>query len=315
MASPGPAAAVGMDRHVSVSPFDMTTAALAKVNQNSLMPTLTPPGGHHSSPPASPTMAAAAVAVPAAAVAAASAAGGDHGEWSAHGYGDRPFPLFETDETPAAHSRGSDQLPMGSSADRQGNHTDTAAKESCVGPSPAECELRREREAWRREKEQHEREKEELRRQLAALSVYQHSSSSNSSSSAPPPPPQHDYQQQQQPISAASGGEVQECGICFDSPATVMYMPCRHLRLCPQCYADRRSKLQRDLATVRAENARRRQENEDIERQNQTRSKKDKIALVELLDEPEYLCEHCKVKVLFAGSREEVLQWAAQPIT
>jgi len=94
-----------------------------------------------------------------------------------------------------------------------------------------------------------------------------------------------------------------------------MYMPCRHLRLCRHCYDHRCSKWRRDLHQVRAENARRREENEGIKRKNEGRKKEKKIPLVELLDEPEYLCEQCKTKVVFAGSRDEVRQWADQPIT
>jgi len=184
--------------------------------------------------------------------------------------------------------------------------------------------VQRERDALRREREeQQQRERallhhlqqlEETNRKLAALSVQQQPPSSSSSSSAPPPPQQPHYQQQQLP-SAQQEGDGHECAICFDAAPSVMYMPCRHLRVCRQCYDHRRSKLQQDLQRVRAENVRRGKENEDIERQNQGRKREDRIALVDLLDEPEYLCEHCKERVVFAGSREEVRKWAARAIT
>ncbi|CEM26968.1 unnamed protein product [Vitrella brassicaformis CCMP3155] len=166
-----------------------------------------------------------------------------------------------------------------------------------------------------------QRENEELKRRLAELTTtaaQQHQPSSSSSSSAPLPlqQPSPQQQQQQQPPGAAQPeGDGRECAICLDAPPSVMYMPCRHLRLCRQCYDQRCSKWRRDLHQVRAENARRREENEGIKRQNEGRKKEEKIPLVELLDEPEYLCEQCKTKVVFAGSRDEVRQWADQPIT
>jgi len=205
---------------------------------------------------------------------------------------------------------------MGWLGGQQGTDRANAAHGPFTGPPSVATELQREREERRREKEQDEREKDELRRQLAALSFYQQQQQppSSSSSSAPPPPQQPHYQQQQLP-SAQQEGDGHECAICFDAAPSVMYMPCRHLRVCRQCYDHRRSKLQQDLQRVRAENVRRGKENEDIERQNQGRKREDRIALVDLLDEPEYLCEHCKERVVFAGSREEVRKWAARAIT
>ncbi|CEM33087.1 unnamed protein product [Vitrella brassicaformis CCMP3155] len=261
----------------------------------------------------------------------AAAEGGDYGEWPDYGHSDGeeppsppppPFPIFEADEAHAPDSTGSgwNALPMGWLGGQQGTDRANAAHGPFTGPPSVATELQREREERRREKEQDEREKDELRRQLAALSFYQQQqqppSSSSSSAPPPPPPPQpYPYQQQQQLPSAQQEGDGHECAICFDAAPSVMYMPCRHLRVCRQCYDHRRSKLQQDLQRVRAENVRRGKENEDIERQNQGRKKEDRIALVDLLDEPEYLCEHCKERVVFAGSREEVRQWAARAIT
>ncbi|CEM12043.1 unnamed protein product [Vitrella brassicaformis CCMP3155] len=134
-----------------------------------------------------------------------------------------------------------------------------------------------------------QRENEELKRRLAELTIaaQQHQPSSSSSSSAPLP---------LQPSPSSSSPRVRpsqrEMG----------------------CYDHRCSKWRRDLHQVRAENARRRQENERIKRQNEGRRKEKRIPLVELLDDPEYLCEHCKKRVEFAGSRDEVRQWADQPI-
>mmetsp|Transcript_12776 Transcript_12776/g.37109 ORF Transcript_12776/g.37109 Transcript_12776/m.37109 type:complete len:100 (+) Transcript_12776:2-301(+) len=94
-----------------------------------------------------------------------------------------------------------------------------------------------------------------------------------------------------------------------------MYMPCKHLRLCLHCYEERRHTWQRDLDQVRTENTRRRAENEEAKRKNESRSREKQIPMAKLLEEPEYLCEHCKEKVVFAGSREEVLRWAAEAFT
>ncbi|CEL94401.1 unnamed protein product [Vitrella brassicaformis CCMP3155] len=277
-----------------------------------MLPAPRPPGGHHhhthnynGTPSPRHTMAAAA-----AAAATTSSGSALRGDWSAG-------PCTAADD-------GSDYADRSCSADQQGTESATSAHGSPVGPSSVECEVQRERDALRREREeQQQRERallhhlqqlEETNRKLAALSVQQQPPSSSSSSSAPPPPQQPHYQQQQLP-SAQQEGDGHECSICFDAAPSVMYMPCRHLRVCRQCYDDQCSKVQRDLQRVRAENVRRGKENEDIERQNQGRKREDRIALVDLLDEPEYLCEHCKERVVFAGSREEVRKWAARAIT
>ncbi|CEM36446.1 unnamed protein product [Vitrella brassicaformis CCMP3155] len=201
--------------------------------------------------------------------------------------------------------------PLGPSHDHEGDQGASAAGGGgdSVGVSSREAELQRKNDELARRLA-------ETERGLAQMSIQQHHPQhqpSSSSSSSAPLPLQQPPQQQQPPAAAQPEGDGHECAICLDAPPSVMYMPCRHLRLCRQCYDDRCSKWRRDLQQVRAENARRREENDGIKRQNEGRKKK--IPLVELLDEPEYLCEQCKTKVVFAGSRDEVRQWADQPIT
>ncbi|CEM26986.1 unnamed protein product [Vitrella brassicaformis CCMP3155] len=252
----------------------------------------------------------------------------------------RPSPLFElrsaADAFPSSSSyNGSSaappapaaaafaapyQNPLGPLDDDEGGQGASAAAAGGVNDSvrvsSREAELQRQRDELARQLEETQRRLAEL----TTTSFQQHKPSSSGSSSAPPPlqqPPQQQQQhQQQQPLAAAQPeGDGRECAICLDAPPSVMYMPCRHLRLCRHCYDHRCSKWRRDLQQVRAENARRREENEGIKRLNEGRKKEKKIPLVELLDEPKYLCEQCKTKVVFAGSRDEVRQWADQPIT
>ncbi|CEM36495.1 unnamed protein product [Vitrella brassicaformis CCMP3155] len=181
--------------------------------------------------------------------------------------------------------------PLGPLDDDEGGQGASAAAagvDDSVEVSSREAELQRKNDELARRLK-------ETERRLAQMSIQQHQPSSSSSLSAPLP-------RQQPPATAAPGS----------GPARGRWA---HLRLCRQCYDDRCSKLRRDLQQVRAENARRREENEGIKRKNEGRKKEKKIPLVELLDEPEYLCEQCKTKVVFAGSRDEVRQWADQPIT
>ncbi|CEM26919.1 unnamed protein product [Vitrella brassicaformis CCMP3155] len=181
------------------------------------------------------------------------------------------------------------QQPLGPSHDHEGNQGASAAGGGGVGDSlgvsSREAELQRKNDELARELE-------ETKRRLAQMSIQQHQASSSSSSSAPLP------QQQPSPSRSISSSPRQ-----------------RPSQREMGCYDDRCSKWRRDLQQVRAENSRRREENEGIKRKNEGRKKKDKIALVELLHEPEYQCEHCKKRVEFAGSRDEVRQWADQPIT
>ncbi|CEM30579.1 unnamed protein product [Vitrella brassicaformis CCMP3155] len=76
---------------------------------------------------------------------------------------------------------------------------------------------------------------------------------------------------------------------------------------------DRKAAWQRELSRVKAENDRRREENEVARRLNETRSQEEQISLVKLLDEPEYTCEHCKAKVEFAGTVDDCIKWVARP--
>ncbi|CEM30596.1 unnamed protein product [Vitrella brassicaformis CCMP3155] len=154
----------------------------------------------------------------------------------------------------------------------------------------------------------------------------QHQPSSSSSSAPPPPsssfahpqlstsanPTMHHHQHQQQ---HHDGGDYDDCDMCFGEhgQATIMYVPCRHMRVCPRCYADRKAAWQRELSRVKAENDRRRDENEVARRLNETRSQDEQISLVKLLDEPEYTCEHCKAKVEFAGTVDDCIKWVARP--
>jgi len=104
--------------------------------------------------------------------------------------------------------------------------------------------------------------------------------------------------------------------VCMDAPASVVYMPCRHLRVCPKCYDDNKARVARELTKVRAENDRRKRENEERIRQNEGRGKNKQLSMVKLLDEPHYVCEHCNGRVEFGGSVEEVMQWVANnPLT
>ena len=141
----------------------------------------------------------------------------------------------------------------------------------------------------------------------------QQPSSSSSSSAAPPPssfaqphPSTHanttDHRQQH-----GDGDEGPACVICFSEhgPASVMYIPCRHMGICTKCYADRQRAWRQNLPQVRAENARRVEVNKErIQR---------RLEPMTLLPEG-YLCEVCQTEVAFAGSRSEVAQWLAKPI-
>ncbi|CEL99959.1 unnamed protein product [Vitrella brassicaformis CCMP3155] len=162
----------------------------------------------------------------------------------------------------------------------------------------------RDRQAKQRE-EALMRQLQEAQRKLAQMSVQQQQPSSSSSSSAPAAGRR---QQQQQPSAQQlHEGDLEDCDICFGEHgvASVMYMPCKHLRLCPHCYEDRKIKWQRDLEEAKTENARRREENEGIERLNEGRKKEDRIPLLDMVDEPDYLCEHCKEKTRAGQMSEE----------
>ena len=97
----------------------------------------------------------------------------------------------------------------------------------------------------------------------------------------------------------------------MDAPASVVYMPCRHLRVCPKCYDANKARVQRNLSHVRAENHRRKRENEERKRQNEGRGEAKQLPMVKLLEEPHYFCEHCNGRVEFGGSVEEAKQWLA----
>ncbi|CEM30557.1 unnamed protein product [Vitrella brassicaformis CCMP3155] len=134
------------------------------------------------------------------------------------------------------------------------------------------------------------------------------SSSSSSSSSAPQRPSSsathaNTTMQHQQ---HGDGDDGPACVICFGEhgPASVMYIPCRHMHICTKCYADRRRAWRQNLPRVRAANARRVEVNKEI-------IKEDKEPMAML---PEgYLCEQCQTEVAFAGSVSEVAQWSTKP--
>ncbi|CEM22147.1 unnamed protein product [Vitrella brassicaformis CCMP3155] len=64
---------------------------------------------------------------------------------------------------------------------------------------------------------------------------------------------------------ASNSAAVVDCLICFGEhgPATVMYIPCRHMHICTTCYARRKTTWQQNLPRVKAENARREQESRE----------------------------------------------------
>ncbi|CEM02600.1 unnamed protein product [Vitrella brassicaformis CCMP3155] len=127
---------------------------------------------------------------------------------------------------------------------------------------------------------------------------------------------QQQQQQQLQPSAKQQEGEDHDdCDICYGEHgvASIMYVPCRHMRVCPHCYEDRKAAWQRELSRVKAENDRRREEKEAARRQNENLSQDKQISLVKLLDEPEYTCEHCKAKVEFAGFVDDCIKWVARP--
>ncbi|CEM27223.1 unnamed protein product [Vitrella brassicaformis CCMP3155] len=124
---------------------------------------------------------------------------------------------------------------------------------------------------------------------------------------------QHQQHQQPSPSSSSSAAPsvsppsaTADCTICFGEhgPASVMYIPCRHMHICTKCYADRRAAWQLSLPRIRAANARRAEENKE-------RIKEAREPLP--MRPEEYLCEQCKTEVVFAGSVDEVARWAATP--
>ncbi|CEM30528.1 unnamed protein product [Vitrella brassicaformis CCMP3155] len=146
-------------------------------------------------------------------------------------------------------------------------------------------------------------------------SHHQHPQPPSSSSSSAPPrpssssthshPPTHANTTDQQPHDG-DGDDSPACVICFGEhgPASVMYIPCRHMHICTKCYADRRRAWRQNLPRLRAENARRVEVNKEL-------IKEDKEPMAML---PEgYLCEQCQTEVAFAGSVSEVAQWSTRP--
>ncbi|CEL96888.1 unnamed protein product [Vitrella brassicaformis CCMP3155] len=211
------------------------------------------------------------------------------------------FPMFDSDENDTAAPPHPQTHPAGDSDISSGG----AYQGDSGSSSFRDLQLRLE---WEMEamRQRQEREMDEMRQRLAALSAghQQQQQPSSSSTSVPPPPTQHPQHQHQ-------GGE---CSVC--APASVMYMPCRHLRVCPKCYDDNKARVARELTKVRAENDRRKRENEERIRQNEGRGKNKQLSMVKLLDEPHYVCEHCNGRVEFGGSVEEVMQWVANnPLT
>ncbi|CEM12033.1 unnamed protein product [Vitrella brassicaformis CCMP3155] len=192
------------------------------------------------------------------------------------------------------------QGPLGPSHDHEGDQGASAAAagggaggvELSVGVSSREAELQRKNDELARRLA-------ETERRLAEMSIQQHQPSSSSSSSAPPPP------EPTQPGSGRDGaGTIQAggCIICFGEhgPASVMYVPCRHMHICNKCYAQRKDAWHHSLPRLKADNARRQKDNKE-----RIKEAKEPLPL-----RPEgYLCEQCQTEVVFAGSMEEVAQW------
>ncbi|CEM01758.1 unnamed protein product [Vitrella brassicaformis CCMP3155] len=105
--------------------------------------------------------------------------------------------------------------------------------------------------------------------------------------------------------SSVAAGTV-DCLICFGEhgPASVMYIPCRHMHTCTKCYADRKNAWQQSLPRIKAENARRAEENKE-------RIKRDEEPLP--LRPEGYQCEQCNTEVVFTGSVDAVARWATSP--
>ncbi|CEL96866.1 unnamed protein product [Vitrella brassicaformis CCMP3155] len=265
-------------------------------------------------------------ASPAAAAALSSAAGPIYGSdlsaagaFSAAADGDVGSPLpppmflmFESDENDTAAPPQMQTHPAGDSDISSGGAYQADSGSSSF--RDLQLQVKRQQREMEAMRQRQEHEMDEMRQRLAALSAghhqqQQHTSSSSSSARPPPlptlPPTQHQHQRQQH---QHRGGE---CSVCMDAPASVVYMPCRHLRVCPKCYDDNKARVARELTRVRAENDRRKQENEDRIRQNKSRKRDKQLPMVKLLDEPHYVCEHCNGTVEFGGSVEEALQWVA----
>ncbi|CEM26985.1 unnamed protein product [Vitrella brassicaformis CCMP3155] len=197
------------------------------------------------------------------------------------------------------------EAPLGPShyhEDRQG--ASASAHHGAAAAAPAVDDIVRQRDELARQLE-------ETQRRLAELTTtaQQHQPSSSGSSSAPLSPQQTRPQQPQPPAgTGADSTQAGGCIICFGEhgPASIMYVPCRHMHICHKCYAHRRDAWHHSLPRLKADNARRAEE-------NKARIKRDQEPL-ELRPEG-YLCEQCQTEVVFAGSMDEVLRWIGQPFT
>jgi len=165
-----------------------------------------------------------------------------------------------------------------------------------TGPSPSYSQLSQLEETVVRSSQRErllELELEHTKRKLAEKEAVQqqqqqqdqhypsHHPASSSSSSAPPPPA--------------------DCAICMDAPATIKIMPCREMKICPQCFDLEKARWQAEVARVRAKRTRLREEGEPPD--------------PKLADDPKFLCPFCRKEIAFAGTEREAAKWSLRNVT